>query len=142
VYDTSGVSEINSLNTKLTDYIGNGRVLGMLKKLVLTMMIIAAFKSYAEPFSYTGTVKKIRSHDEGLYSFAVDWAAIEGFSYAGSCKTSGGDVVLRLRDGSRADRQFAMFMAANLSNRAVSVTVDDTVKDGAGYCFLRHVDLR
>jgi hypothetical protein len=113
----------------------------MFKKIIVTILITAASNCYADAFSYTGKIKRIRSHDQQVFNYVVDWVAIEGFTYAGSCRTAGGDVVLRLRDDNRANRQLAMFIAANLSNKSVRVQVDDSVKDGAGYCFLRYMDL-
>jgi len=88
---------------------------------------------------YTGTVAIIRVHDS-VEGANKSWFTLDGFTSWGSCGTSNGGVLLRLRDDENGKRQFAMLTAAEVSGRKVRVGVDDTLKDNLGYCWAWYLD--
>lgn len=52
---------------------------------------------------------------------------------------SDGFVVFRIKDDARGQRHFAMLLAAKSAGVSVTVSVDDTVRDAGGYCFVRWI---
>src|SRR2546425_1144620 len=91
--------------------------------------------SDAAPHTGTGTVYLLRSHDSG-FGGSVDWFSLVGVISLGACNTAdGGYVVLRIRDDMKGQRMFTVALAAKTSGTPLTVWVDDTVTDSAGYCY-------
>jgi hypothetical protein len=115
-----------------------------MKRLALwwSVLLVLASPSYAAVHSGTGTVYILQLFDSA-YGADVDWFALSGVSSLGACKTTGptppGYVVFRLRDNPKGQRMFTVVLAAKASNTPLTVFVDDTVTDGAGYCYVQYL---
>ena len=107
-----------------------------MKRLALCLsLLILASPSDAAVFSGTGTVSTIQVFDS-VYGTDVDWFSLTGVASLGTCKTAGGFVVLRIRDNPKGQRMFTLVLAARTSGTSLTVSVDDTMKDPSGFCFV------
>jgi hypothetical protein len=106
--------------------------------LCLCMLFTIALPSYAVPYDATGMVYFLRVHDSTIGP-DIDWFAITGVSSLGNCQTNSGQVVLMIRDDQKGQRMFTLVLAAKTSGTPLTVSVDDTVVDPYGYCFVRSV---
>ena len=103
--------------------------------LCLSMLFWFVSPSYAALHAGTGTVYLLRSHDS-TFGAGVDWFSLVGVSSLGACKIAdAGYVVLRIRDDTKGQRMFTLVLAAKTSGTPITVWVDDTVTDSAGYCY-------
>ncbi len=102
------------------------------------LLLLLGTEANAATYTISGQVALLRSHDAAL---GLDWFSLAGASSAGACGTYGGAVVMRLRDDARGQRQFSMLLAAKMSGTAVQVTLDDSVVDGYGHCYVRYLDV-
>jgi len=108
-------------------------------------LFLAATLGMAAPagaitFSHTGQIKLLRAHVSTIQANA-DWLAVEN-TPANNCGDSAGFVVLRLRDDSAGERQYAMALSAAVAGLDVMVTINDAHRDSGGYCFLQHIEIR
>ena len=113
----------------------------MFRIIILMASVLFSSLLSAQQYSHTGNVMKLRSHDLTNYGAGVDWVSIQGFQSAGLCKLSGPYVVIRVKDDDHGKKQFSMLLAAKISNRTVTVWVDDTYSDVGGYCYLSFIDI-
>ncbi len=112
-----------------------------LKKLIVVLSLFIGTASVALAGSYngTGTVYLLRSHSTNLGPNS-DWFSLVGVTSLGNCKTAdGGNVVLRLSDDAKGQRQFALVLAAKTAGTPVTAWVDDMNVDSGGYCYLMFV---
>lgn len=90
-----------------------------------------------------GEISTIRIHDDSTLSDDRDWIAVNGFANAGTCGSYQGQLVLRLRkSGQGSDRALSIAMMARGTNQTVVVSVDDSVADPFGFCYLRSIHLK
>jgi hypothetical protein len=111
---------------------------------VLAATLLLATQASATTVSHTGLVSVVRTHDSASFpSSSEDWIAVQGLSSAGhTCSTSGGKVVLLVRDDERGKRMMSLATSALLSGKTVSVTIDDTKKRaGTNFCLLQYITL-
>jgi hypothetical protein len=92
---------------------------------------------HAAFFSGTGSIYLLQVLDK-VYGADKDWFSLVGVSSLGACKTipSSGYVALRIRDDAKGQRMFADLLAAKTSGTPLTVWVDDTITDSAGYCYV------
>lgn len=100
--------------------------------------------AWAAPFSTTnpGQVQDLVGQDS---SYNLAWASVAGFTSAGGCLRTSGQtplVILRIKADAQGNQMWSLLTAAKLAGRTVKATVDDTVHDAAGYCYLRAVSLQ
>lgn len=109
-----------------------------MKKLLATLALIAlTHYSHATAYNVTAQVKQINSLDRVTYGTNADSFSLIGFSSAGSCATGDGLIAITLRDDEGGKRQMSILLSAKAAGLPVSVRVDDTVKNGAGFCYLQ-----
>jgi hypothetical protein len=118
------------------------------KNSTILLSFIAALNFFSGPamaaqYSYTGTISKVRSHDYQTYGTDRDWFQVTGFTSAGACPiypTSGGQVILVVRDDIKGQRMFKGVLLAESTGRTVTVYVDDTRLNSSGFCFVDYMD--
>ena len=108
---------------------------------MLALLLFLSSNVFGQEYQSQGKVASIVAADVNLAGPDTDWVAVEGFTTAGSCGTDGTHVIMRLRDDSRGNRQLSIAMSAYMAGKTVLVSVDDTVKDASGSCFLRWLKL-
>jgi hypothetical protein len=101
-------------------------------------MLVAQEPAQATEFTASGTVVLLRTFDS---SVGVDEGGmtLQNFTSAGTCPLLSGRVHMRIRGDSAGSRQFTVALTGMALSRAVTVQVDDTLKDSAGVCFLRFI---
>jgi len=108
-----------------------------------SVLLVLASPTYAAVHSGTGNVYVLQLFD-AVYGADTDWFALSGVSSLGACKTIGpsppGYVVLRLRDNPKGQRMFTVVLAAKASSTPLTVFVDDTITDGAGFCYVQYLE--
>ena len=104
--------------------------------LTLSMQIACA-----TTYQASGTVLKVVNLDRATYGTNPDSALIYGFTTAGTCATNDGLVAVILKDDEGGKRQLASLLAAKVSGTGVTVRVDDTKKNAAGFCYLQVLEL-
>ena len=118
----------------------------MLKRTICKIIAFILFlgahipTSFATHFTDTGKVAMIRLTDSSLGA-DWDWIGVEGFTSAGTCPLAFGYVALITRGNDRGTRMISLALTAKISGKEVQVTVDDTLKNSSGYCFIRSLDL-
>ena len=104
--------------------------------LLLTTLLLNVSPTYAAPFTGSGMVSTLRTHDSVTFGANADWFSLVGVTSLGTCPTvAGGYVVLMLRDDARGQRMFSLVLAAKSAGIPLTVRVDDTLKTTAGYCY-------
>jgi hypothetical protein len=96
---------------------------------------------FATVYQQSERVLSITSFDHGNIGANRDSVRIMGLTSAGTCALDDGLVALVIRDDAGGERQLSILLNAVAADRVVLVTVDDTVKNASGYCFLRSVTL-
>jgi hypothetical protein len=101
-------------------------------------MLVAQEPAQATEFTASGTVALLRAFDS---SVGVDEGGmtLQNFIAAGSCPLLSGRVHMRIRGDSAGSRQFTVALTGMALSRAITVQVDDTLKDSAGVCFLKFI---
>ncbi|QDO85229.1 hypothetical protein FM037_20780 [Shewanella psychropiezotolerans] len=111
----------------------------MKKVFIFAFAYIFSSNSYAEIFVHTDTINRlggIESRENG------DYVVLNGFTSAGTCPLSGGLVVARFRsEGGNGHSTFSLALAAKISNKKVTIAVDDAVKNANGSCFVHSVTI-
>jgi hypothetical protein len=95
----------------------------------------------ATEYSATGAVLKIFALDRVNYGADKSHILVSGFSSAGSCPVNDGLIALVVRDDDGGRRQMAVALSARLAGHPVSVRVDEAIKNGAGQCYLKYLEL-
>ncbi len=104
--------------------------------LLLITLLLNVSPTYAAPFTGSGMVSTLRTHDSATFGANADWFSLVGVTSLGSCPIGdGGYVVLMLRDDARGQRMFSVVLAAKSAGIPLTVRVDDTVKVAGGYCY-------
>lgn len=109
---------------------------------MLATVLLISTQARAATVNHTGTVSFIRTHDSASFpSGAEDWIAVQGVPTTGhTCSTSGGKIVMLIRDDDRGQRMMSIATSALLSGKTVAVSIDDTKKrSGTNFCFLQHI---
>jgi hypothetical protein len=113
-----------------------------MKRLILCLsaLVCLVSPSHAAYYSGTGTVYLLQVLDK-VYGVDLDWFSLVGVTSLGACKTipSSGYVALRIRDDTKGQRMFTVILAAKTSGTPLTVWVDDTVTDSAGYCYVLNI---
>ena len=113
-----------------------------MKKTIIALILIASSNiASAAFFTHTGAISILRTHDSNIGT-DVDWVSVSGFTVAGSCRTSSGYVVVRIRDDAKGQRQYAMVLSAAMGGQMVTLRLNEDVKDSAGYCYLDYMDIQ
>ena len=112
-----------------------------MKKAILLSVLFTCPSVIAATHSPSGEVSLLRSHDSRIEN-DIDWFSLKGVSSIGSCKKSGEEVVLRLKDDERGNRQYSMLLAAKMASAEIVVAVDDLVVDSLGYCYVASITLK
>jgi hypothetical protein len=108
--------------------------------LLLAALLLNVSPTYAAPFTGSGMVYTLRTHDSVTFGANADWFSLVGVTSLGTCPTAfGGPVVLMLRDDTRGQRMFSLVLAAKSAGIPLTVRVDDTVKTAAGFCYAQAV---
>lgn len=108
--------------------------------IAIVSFAVIAQGSWAALYMASGPVKQVQSLDRVVYG-ANDSFSITGFGAAGSCALNDGLVGIVLRDDEGGKRQLSILLSARMSNIPVTVRVDDSVKNSAGYCYLQLISL-
>ncbi len=69
-----------------------------------------------------------------------DYFALSGVSSLGSCGVYQGQVLFILKDDAKGARQYAFVLSALRSGAPLTVYVEDTYRNGDGYCYVRTVE--
>jgi hypothetical protein len=97
----------------------------------------------ATVYQQTEKVLTITSIDHVVFGDNRDSVRIVGFSAAGTCGTDNGLVAIVFRgsgdEGKKA--QLSILLSAMMSDRSVTITVDDAQKNSLGFCYLRTVTI-
>jgi hypothetical protein len=112
--------------------------------LVLASVLTISSAAFANSYTGTGTVATIHLHDSVNWPVGAtpqNWAALAGFTSAGNCRTSGGLVVIKIRDDDRGKQHTSTLTAAKLAGRSVTVDLDDTQITSDGWCILQWMSL-
>jgi hypothetical protein len=106
----------------------------------LSALLLNVSPSHATPFTTSGTVYTLQTHDLVSSGSDADWFSLVGVTSLGTCPTGdGGNVVLALRDDQNGQRMFSLVLAARSAGTTLTVRVDDTLKNSTGYCYARAV---
>lgn len=108
--------------------------------LVVIVLLSAFTSANADVYNGSGQVQIIRLHDAVNFP-ERDWIGVSGFSSAGTCVVNSGVVVLRLRNDGGGKNILATALTARAMEQDVIVSVDDTVKDPNGQCYLRYMNI-
>jgi len=103
--------------------------------LLLAALLLNVSPTYAAPFTGSGMVYTLRTHDSVSFGANADWFALVGVTSLGTCATVEGHVVFMLRDDARGQRMFSVVLAAKSAGMPLTVRVDDSVKATGGYCY-------
>jgi hypothetical protein len=107
----------------------------------IVIMVVSVSMVQAATFSFTGSVKTIRTHDI-KFGENVSWITLEGFTSAGTCKTRGnGHVLVRLKNDETGKRAYSAALSAKMASKTITVYVDDTQKDIDGIFLLEYIDV-
>jgi hypothetical protein len=102
----------------------------------LAALLLNISPTYAAPYTGSGMVYTLRTHDSVSFGANADWFSLVGVTSLGTCPTfDGGYVVLMLRDDARGQRMFSLVLAAKSAGMPLTVRVDDTLKTTAGFCY-------
>ncbi len=110
-----------------------------MKVLLLTILLVATQLSIADTYRSTNTIQRmgvITNRDN------VDYIIINGFTSAGTCPLSLGLVVARFPNNDRGSRAYSMALAAKMSGKSVKLSVDDSVKNAEGSCFVNTLEIQ
>lgn len=69
-----------------------------------------------------------------------DYFALSGVSSLGNCGVYQGQVLFILKDDVKGTRQYAFVLSALRSGAPLTVYVEDSYKNGDGYCYVRTVE--
>jgi hypothetical protein len=112
---------------------------GLLSVGLVLMSASSAFATVTT--SSPGTVKELTATDSTAQGASEDYALVNGFTSASGCSNSGsGFVLLKIRNDAQGRGQLSILLAALLSGKQVTISVDSTVKNG-NYCFIRTVKI-
>lgn len=108
------------------------------KNLVAAAVLLCGSGGVAEATTYnaTGTVALLRSH---VVNVSEDWFQLTGVSSLGNCPVLYGLVLFVIKDDDRSWRHFAMVLSAKRAGTAILATVDDTVVNSGGFCYLQYL---
>ena len=114
----------------------------MPKIIVFLMLIIATNTVGAAAMTVTGTIHRLPTHSSVLGVVDINYLTLYGVSNFNGCRNAGSpaETRMRIKSNSLGDKQYALALAARLSNRAVIVSVDPALVDSEGFCFLRWID--
>src|SRR5438445_373567 len=108
--------------------------------LLLTTLLLNVSPTYAAPFTGSGMVSTLQTHDSVSSGPDADWFSLVGVTSVGTCPTGdGGNVVFALRDDQNGQRMFSLVLAAKSAGTTLTVRLDDTFKTTTGYCYARAV---
>jgi hypothetical protein len=108
---------------------------------VLVAGLFASSPAMATEFYHTGLVQKLFALDRGIHGPDKSHILVAGLSSAGSCPTNDGLVALALRDDDGGKRQLSVSLTAKVIGKTVVIRVDDAVKNEAGQCYLKYLEL-
>ena len=135
---------MTTLNTGLTMNIINKTA----AKTIIIASMLMSFSSSATVFVITGAIERLSTTHEQLSGDPTSSGSALRFTPAsvpfpqtqGSCFTgSSGYLVIHIKDDTIGERMYTTMLAAQLSGHQVQVTVDDTFKNSAGYCYAQRV---
>ena len=113
-----------------------------MKTIIATALLsFATLPVAAIEFTFTGTVQKILALDKVNYGADKSHILITGFGAAGTCPTNDGLIALVFRDDDGGRRQLSVALSAKLMNRSVVVRAEDGLKNAAGQCYLKYLEL-
>ncbi len=104
-----------------------------MKHILLIIFFLFSQLSIADTYRATGTISRmgiILNRDN------VDFIIINGFTSAGTCPLSSGLVVARFPNNDHGSRAYSMALAAKMSGKSIQLSVDDSVKNSEGSCFV------
>lgn len=102
-------------------------------KYLITIALMLSVHSFADSYSKKSTIKQIggiESRENG------DFIILDGFTSAGTCPLSGGLVVARFRSDEKGSRTFSLGLAAKMAGKKITLSVNDDVKNGNGFCYV------
>lgn len=102
---------------------------------VFTMNNISAASA-----TVAGTVNILRSFDSSYGSQDINWFNLNGVSNVTGCKNSEGGTVVRIKGDALGSKQYAIVLAAKLSNRKIQVGIDPADLDQWGSCYLHWIN--
>jgi hypothetical protein len=103
------------------------------------LTLTACQLAHANAYVASGTVVNIYTNDLNWFGANTDWFDVSGVTSLGTCGTSQGYVVFRIRDDVRGQRMFAGLTAAKLAGNSITVSVDEQDKDSTGFCFAQWI---
>jgi hypothetical protein len=105
--------------------------------LVATLGFVFAQSAFATIYYVSGTIEFLVSIDSS-FGPNDDWVSLSGVAPQGTCATAGigSNMGIAIKDDGNGQRQFAELLAAKTNGTLVNIRVDDTVKNGNGYCYL------
>jgi hypothetical protein len=98
----------------------------------------ASSSAQAASFNATGRVNNVAIFDQTQVQMPSTFTLV-GVSSLGSCGTLFGFVLLRLKDDLHGQRMYAAVLAAAASGSQLSVNVEDTYRDSAGFCYVTNL---
>ena len=108
--------------------------------LFLSALLLNVPPSNAAPFTASGTIYTLQTHDSVSSGADADWFSLVGVTSVGTCPTGdGGYVVFMLRDDANGQRMFSLALAAKSAGNTLTVRVDDTLKTTTGQCYAQAV---
>lgn len=111
-----------------------------LMRLLSLLAIVATPAAWATQYTATGAVSFLRVLDSKYYTTG-NWIAVSGFTTAGSCPSASGRLVLMMKDDLRGQEMLRLAESARLANVPVTVVVDDTYTNSAGWCLIMNMSL-
>jgi hypothetical protein len=109
---------------------------------LVSTILLAAAQANATTAVLSGTVKDVTSYDSVSNPSVSDYITVNVVGTGGTtCHTTGGRVILMVRDDDRGKRMIAIATAALLSGKTVSVSIDDTKVIATNYCALQYITI-
>lgn len=108
---------------------------------------LTSLSAQATNYDISGTVKRFVSKHNDITTNTLHGTKVflnSTTTQAGTCNTHATDgVIMWLRVDHESDnRMFSMLLAAQMANRAVTITVSDAHKDSNGVCYVQSVTMQ
>ena len=110
-----------------------------MKYFVLALLLATPW-SHAVQYTVEGKVDFVRVHNPKIMGKHNDWVALQGVSTLGQCRSWDGHVVFRLTK--KMHRAYDSAIKAQLNQKTIMLSVDDTIMDDSGACIVRWLNIK
>lgn len=110
-----------------------------MKQLLFLLLLIISISASATGYTVQGTVHTLRDNADDIFGEDIDLLMLNGVTSAGNCPTHGGLVMIVIPKSS--DRAFSIALAAQMAEKELYVSLDDTRLTPGGSCIVRWLQL-